>query len=208
MTSRGRVRERPNRHAWKACEVKASVGSNPTSSAKYILGSKLAPRSLPYSYSEKVSTISRFPNIEARSLEGLNVQLPQAFADDRNVVIVAFQREHQGLVDSWVPWLEEQAIADSSLRFYELPVIGRIWAPVRKFIDGGMAASIRVPEILQRTFTIYGDVGRITEPLQITDRSTIWLLVVDASGTVHYKTTGGFTSHNAKALATVLTSLH
>ena len=30
---RGGVRERPNRHAWKACEVKASVGSNPTPSA-------------------------------------------------------------------------------------------------------------------------------------------------------------------------------
>ena len=29
----GGVRERPNRHAWKACEVQASVGSNPTPSA-------------------------------------------------------------------------------------------------------------------------------------------------------------------------------
>jgi tRNA(adenine34) deaminase len=29
----GGVRERPNRHAWKACEAKVSVGSNPTSSA-------------------------------------------------------------------------------------------------------------------------------------------------------------------------------
>jgi predicted SpoU family rRNA methylase len=27
------VRERPNRHAWKACDGKLSVGSNPTSSA-------------------------------------------------------------------------------------------------------------------------------------------------------------------------------
>jgi tRNA(adenine34) deaminase len=27
------VRERPNRHAWKACEAQVSVGSNPTSSA-------------------------------------------------------------------------------------------------------------------------------------------------------------------------------
>jgi tRNA(adenine34) deaminase len=27
------MRERPNRHAWKACEVQASVGSNPTPSA-------------------------------------------------------------------------------------------------------------------------------------------------------------------------------
>lgn len=31
--SNGGVRERPNRHAWKACEGKPSVGSNPTSSA-------------------------------------------------------------------------------------------------------------------------------------------------------------------------------
>ncbi len=29
----GGVRERPNRHAWKACEGRPSVGSNPTSSA-------------------------------------------------------------------------------------------------------------------------------------------------------------------------------
>ena len=32
--SSGGVRERPNRHAWKACEAQVSVGSNPTSSAK------------------------------------------------------------------------------------------------------------------------------------------------------------------------------
>ena len=29
------MRERPNRHAWKACEVQASVGSNPTPSAEW-----------------------------------------------------------------------------------------------------------------------------------------------------------------------------
>ena len=29
----GGVRERPNRHAWKACEAQVSVGSNPTPSA-------------------------------------------------------------------------------------------------------------------------------------------------------------------------------
>ena len=30
----GGVRERPNRHAWKACVGKPTVGSNPTSSAQ------------------------------------------------------------------------------------------------------------------------------------------------------------------------------
>ena len=160
-----------------------------------------------HSYPERVSTGSTFPTIEARSLEGITVQLPHGFIGERNVVIIAFQRQHQTLVDSWVPWLEEQAIADPALRFYELPVIGRIWAPARRFIDGGMAASIRVPEILRRTLTIYGDINRITQPLHITDRSTITVLVVDSAGTVHWKTTGGYSSHNAAALATELASL-
>ena len=35
------MRERPNRHAWKACEVKASVGSNPTPSAMVDLESAM-----------------------------------------------------------------------------------------------------------------------------------------------------------------------
>jgi hypothetical protein len=80
-----------------------------------------------------------FPRLAARNLEGLDVRLPVAFAGERNVVIVAFQRKHQDLVDSWVPWLEEHAVADPGLCFYELPTIGRIWAPVRNMIDGGMA---------------------------------------------------------------------
>lgn len=141
-----------------------------------------------------------FPQILARNLEGVDVDLPDGFAGERNVVVVAFQRQHQGLVDSWVPWFEAQAATDPGLRFYELPTIGRIWAPVRNFIDGGMAAAIRDPVILQRTLTIYGDVSRVTRPLGIDDRSTIALLLVDGSGHVLWQGHGGF----AGAVATEL----
>ena len=116
--------------------------------------------------------------------------LPDAFEGDRNVVVVAFQRNHQELVDSWVPWLEQRAAKDPGLRFYELPTIGRIWAPVRNFIDGGMAASIREPVILQRTLTIYGDVNRLTRPLGVEDRSTISIFLVERSGSVLWRGAG------------------
>lgn len=145
-----------------------------------------------------------FPSISARNLEGLDVVLPRAFAGERNVVMVAFQRQHQSLVDSWVPWLEREASADAGLRFFEIPTIGRMWAPARRFIDGGMAAAIRVPEILQRTFTIYGDVSRLTTPLGITDRSTITVLLVDSEGRVQWQDSGGFAAEKAEALHAVL----
>jgi hypothetical protein len=74
-----------------------------------------------------------FPQIDARNLQSLDVRLPDAFAGERNVVMIAFHRQHQDLVDSWVPWLEQQGESDPGFRFYEVPTIGRIWAPVRRF---------------------------------------------------------------------------
>jgi hypothetical protein len=141
-----------------------------------------------------------FPVLAARNLQGLDVMVPEAFAGELNVVIVAFQRNHQDLVDSWIPWLEERAETDPELRFYEIPTIGRIWAPVRNFIDGGMAASIREPVILQRTLTVYGDVNRLTRPLGIRDTSTISLFLVERGGAVRWHGTGRFEPATATSL--------
>lgn len=145
-----------------------------------------------------------FPDVGARDLEGLDVRLPEAFVGDRNVVIVAFQRQHQSLVDSWLPWLEARTATDPGLRFYEVPTIGRVWAPMRRFIDGGMAAAIRVPEILQRTLTVYGDVSRLTRPLGIEDRSTIALVLTDRVGRVTWSGSGGFDESVAAELERAL----
>ena len=152
-------------------------------------------------------TSIEFPRLAARNLEGLDVRLPDAFAGERNVVIVAFKRKHQALVDSWIPWLEEHAAADPGLCFYELPTIGRIWAPVRNMIDGGMATAIGDPVVLRRTLTIYGDVARLTKPLGIEDQSTIALTVVDGTGKVHWLGAGGFAGNAAREVETALQSM-
>ena len=66
-----------------------------------------------------------FPQLAGRDLDGREVALPAGLPGEWTVVIVAFRREQQELVDSWVPWLEEQAVADPRLGFVELPEIGR-----------------------------------------------------------------------------------
>lgn len=119
-------------------------------------------------------------------------------------MLVAFAREHQRLVDSWVPWLEGCTATHPGLRFYEIPTIGRMWAPLRPFIDGGMAAAIKVPEVLQRTLTVYGDVTRLTGPLGIADRSTISVFVIDGHGKVRWSGTGGFDPFVASELERAL----
>ena len=149
-------------------------------------------------------TTPAFPQLLARNLEGLEVELPAAFDGHLNVVAIAFRRDHQSLVDSWVPWFDQQAVVHPGLRFYEVPTIGRVWAPVRNFIDGAMASAIREPVILQRTLTVYGDVSRVTTPLGIEDRSTIAIVLVDHSGQVLWLGHGGFSEPLARDLEAAL----
>lgn len=148
-----------------------------------------------------------FPSVPARDLEGLEVRLPEPFSGERNVVIVAFRRNHQSLVDSWVPWLDQRSAGDPGLRYFELPTIARMWAPARNVIDGGMAAAIGDPVVLRRTLTVYGDVSRLTGPLGLVDRSTIALVLVDGHGLVQWSGTGGFDAETADALAGALEAL-
>ncbi len=148
-----------------------------------------------------------FPHLEAHDLLRRHVVLPAGFEGERNVVIVAFRRQHQELVDTWVPWLEAHAEDDPALRFYELPTIGTQWSPARSVIDGGMASAIREPVVLRRTLTVYTDVDRVTSGLGITDTDTIWLFVVDARGVVRWRGHGPYTTATAAELADLLSAL-
>ena len=78
---------------------------------------------------------------------------------------------------------------------------------MRNMIDGGMAAAIREPVVLQRTLTIYGDVGRLTKPLGIDDRSTIALLVVDGEGGVCWSGAGAFDEGTSREIDEALRSV-
>lgn len=64
-----------------------------------------------------------FPTIEARNLEGRRFRLPANFATELSLAVVAFERWHQELVDSWTPTLEILAAKHAGLRVYELPII-------------------------------------------------------------------------------------
>ena len=148
-----------------------------------------------------------FPRLTARDLDGREVMLPAGLPGEWNVVVVAFRRQQQELADSWVPWLEERAAEMPWLRFVELPAIGLQWQPARPVIDGGMAAAIRDPQTRRRTLTVYTDVRRVTAPLGIGDRSTIWLFLVDRAGRVRWRGSGGWDAAGAAELAEALAGL-
>jgi hypothetical protein len=126
----------------------------------------------------------RFPSLQARNLEGVVLDLPEAFAGDPSIVIVAFMRHQQREVDSWLPWLDGLHQRLPGLEVYELPAIKRRWLPARSFIDGGMRAGIPDLETRQRTLTAYTDTGALSRALRIDSTSAIALFAVSPEGVI------------------------
>ena len=139
-----------------------------------------------------------FPRVEGRSLAGEKLQLPSDLPAERNLCLVAFQQNHQACVDRWITMAEEAGVPGSpgdmsdgdTTCVLELPVISTKWNLGRRFIDGGMTASIKVPRVLARTVTVYTDVSALQQALEITDSSLVQACVVTPEGEVLVRVPG------------------
>ncbi|HVP01014.1 MAG TPA: hypothetical protein VMT10_00485 [Solirubrobacteraceae bacterium] len=149
-------------------------------------------------------TAARFPTLSARSLGREPFDLPADFEARRNVAVVAFRREQQRDVDTWMPLLLELEAADRGLRAYEIPTISRSWSPVRRFIDGGMTAGIPDRAARERTLTTYTNVGAVLAALGLRDTSQIATVLTDRGGTIAWMSTGPCTPQAARGLCAAL----
>jgi hypothetical protein len=158
-------------------------------------------------------TATSFPDLAVRSLAGDELVLPRDLPAPLTLIICAFQQWHQRLVDEWITWAVDQArVAPSPLGLdpaaccavVEVPVLARRYRPARGFIDGGMAASIRVPEVLARTLTAYTDVSAFCRAAGIGSTATVSAFVVRPDGTVLAQVAGPATETNRTVVAAAL----
>lgn len=132
----------------------------------------------------------RFPTLPAHDLEGTTRTLPDAFDGRWNLVLVAFRRRHQALVDAWMAWHAGAVDAVTGFAAFEVPVLAARWIPVRRLVDGGMAQAVRDPVARRRTLTVYTNVHRATAALDIADTETVTALLVDGEGRIRWRTVG------------------
>ena len=132
----------------------------------------------------------KFPEVEGRSLHDDVLTLPGDLEGELNLLAVAFDRNHQREVDTWIPLFRDLEERVSGLAGYEIPTISGGWKPLRWFIDGGMKTAIPDPLTRRRTVTVYGNVDRVTEGLGLPDRDRIAVVLVDRDGEVLWMTRG------------------
>lgn len=132
-----------------------------------------------------VQTESRFPTVTGETLTGRTLELPGEYGAPLDLVFVAFRRRQQREGDSWLG--AGAAIEDEfdGVRYYELPVIARLYAPARRVIDGGMRAGVPDTDTRERTVTVYTDKRVVRRALDIDTESEVHAFLVDRDGTVY-----------------------
>jgi hypothetical protein len=145
----------------------------------------------------------QFPTIPARNLHGRAVTLPAELEGEQRILLIAFQRWQQNLIDSWVPFLEELEAARPEARYYELPIIRELPGLVQNFIDEGMRAGIPDPATRERTLTAYVDKTTFREALDLPHEDTIYVLLLDG-GEVRWRAGGAYTADKGRSLVATM----
>jgi len=152
-------------------------------------------------------SVRRFPRVEGKNLEGKRFVLPADFEGKYNVVLIAFHREQQDDVDTWLPFLRPLAAPEGNVRVYELPTLNRGYRLMRGFIDGGMARGIPERATREATITLYIDKTPFKNALAIANEDSICTLLVTRDGEVLWRADGRFTPEAGSALTSALDSL-
>jgi hypothetical protein len=149
----------------------------------------------------------QFPIVSGQDLLRRKVELPSGLEGQFNLVLVAFQRWHQALIDSWLPAVNELEARYPGLRHYELPVLARMDPISRTFINEGMRAGIPDPATRAATITLYLDKPAFLQSLELPGDGDIHVLLIDRKGTVFWRVSGAFTPAAGQSLAETLATL-
>ena len=141
-----------------------------------------------------------FPEITSENLAHETFHLPGDFEGNLNLCLIAFQRWHQPLINSWIPLARQLEETHPRFRYYEFPVIRRLNPLFRSFIDQGMRTGIPEPVARHKTITLYTDKAAFKRALDIDDEEEIHLRLVDREGAVHWSAVGAVTKEAADAL--------
>ncbi len=150
-----------------------------------------------------VASQGNFPQLTATNLEDERLSLPADFAGERNLLLIAFQREQQKNVDTWLHQMKRFE-SNAGFRYYELPTIDKVNALVRWFINGGMRRGIPDQSARARTITLYIDKAPFRKSLNIPDENQIYAILIDRSGRVLWRAVGDFDEAKAAGLQAAL----
>lgn len=131
----------------------------------------------------------QFPEIEAETLSGKKIVLPEATKGKYTFIAIAFKRQTQNEVDSWLePFIKEFGDKES-VTFYEIPMISKSWKLISGWIDAGMRSGI--PEFKHdHVLTYYGPLQKYFDYFEVDDTGSVYVFLLDKNGNIIFNASG------------------
>jgi len=146
----------------------------------------------------------RFPTIDTVSLTGRPTRLPDDLAGTPVLVLLAFQRWQQELIDGWRHPLARLRHEVPGFDIYEVAIVPRVFLPARALIDRGMTRAIPQADIQSRTLTAYVNVSQEVQALGLPGPENIALRLLDSSGRIVWSGRGVYDPDQIAALREAL----
>ena len=141
-----------------------------------------------------------FPVVSGFNLNRQEFEFPRDFGGEYNLVIVPFQRYHQEIVNTWIPFAQDVEASFPGFIYYELPTIYEMPVLNRTFLNEGMRAGIPDQTARERTVTLYLNKETFKTALDIPSEDDIYLFVVNRDGEILLRTSGAYTAEKAEDL--------
>jgi hypothetical protein len=142
-----------------------------------------------------------FPEVEGKNLSGREFVLPRDFEGNLNIVFLAFQREQQLAVNTWLPTATLLEDLHKGLRYYELPVHSCINPIIRRFLNRAMRVGIRYPGSREKTIALFIDKDPFYKALDISGEEFIHILVLNDEARIVWRSEGSCDVEKAESLS-------
>ncbi len=146
----------------------------------------------------------QFPVHTFSNLAKQKKKIPDELDGDYKLMIVAFQRNHQQLVDTWFAAGDALELTynkpEKKFRYYEIPTIYKMGFIRRSLLNTGMRSGVKAQAARERTFTIYIDKAPLTKTLQIPNETDIHLFLLNDTGKVLWRCQGKHSAESEKSL--------
>ncbi|MFC1563637.1 hypothetical protein ACFL6G_01815 [candidate division KSB1 bacterium] len=140
-----------------------------------------------------------FPSMKVKALSGKTVQYPVSLKGKVTLILIAFERNTQEKIDTWMmPFIEKYDKADDVL-FYEIPMLKRRWKLMSPVIDRGMRSGIP-SERHGNVTTFYGNINKYRKLLNMDDTSDAYVFLLDKNGIIQWHISGSATEERLRLL--------
>ncbi len=147
-----------------------------------------------------------FPCVRGENLEGRTFTLPTDLEGTYNLLFIAFQREQQFDINTWLPFAKQLVQEYPVLAYYELPTIYRGHPLFRWWVNSGMRMGIPDKKAREVTITLYLNKRAFRKALDMPDEERIYVLLVDRKGEVLWRVDGPFNEDKGRDLKLALES--